>query len=316
MSPNQKEESNITWRKHSEKCECSLSSCCGSLVNAVNCFQWSWPWRATAVRWSWRSWVTGRRRRGGWVKASCCRSATPPASEASPPWQEPGQTWSSSDRWASTNSQQRHPNHVTTCPVRPDSQLPVCSSQALPSERWRDQLCLLVCLCFPHHGADADPGLVLAAVPLRGLQVSHQNTTPNITVASPTAPTAQLYSYKHDWFCCVCASQPEEDVGLRCGPVAEGAGSIRGHQGRAFPSGTHELRRVQRSGSFHPHGGAVVHTRPALHGRLGHAHVQLQSRVSTSETFMSARCWSCFSILGVQRAPQTKPKSVTAIAAF
>lgn len=152
--------------------------------------------------------MTWRRRRGGWVKASYCRSATPPASEASLPWQEPGQTWSSSDRWSSTNSQQRHPHHVTTCPVRPDSQLPVSSSQALPSERWRDQLCLLVCLCFPHHGANADPGLVLAAVPLRGLQVSHSpKHNPNITVTSPTAPTTQLYSYKHDWvFLLLCTT--------------------------------------------------------------------------------------------------------------
>lgn len=52
------------------------------------------------------------------------------------------------------------------------------SSQTLPSERRRDQLCIMVCVRLPHHGADADAGLVLAAVPLRRLQVSLFTKTP------------------------------------------------------------------------------------------------------------------------------------------
>lgn len=48
-----------------------------------------------------------------------------------------------------------------------------CVFQTLPSERRCDQLRLVVCVCIPHHGADAATGLVLAPDPLRWLQVSH-----------------------------------------------------------------------------------------------------------------------------------------------
>lgn len=44
--------------------------------------------------------------------------------------------------------------------------------QAVPSERWCDKLCIMVCICLSYHGADADAGLVLAPVPLRWLEVS------------------------------------------------------------------------------------------------------------------------------------------------
>ncbi len=74
--------------------------------------------------------------------------------------------------------------------------------------------------------------------------------------------------------------QPAKDVGLRGGTVSEGASGVRSDQERASPFGTNELRRGQRPGALHPHGGAVVHTRPALHGRLGHPRLQRQGRVS------------------------------------
>jgi len=69
-------------------------------VNHRSVAQWSWPWR-TPLRRSWRSWATRKTRRRGWAKASCCASATLPALEASPLWQEPDRTSSWSDRWAS-----------------------------------------------------------------------------------------------------------------------------------------------------------------------------------------------------------------------
>ena len=58
-------------------------------------------WRRSAVRWSWRSWVTRRRRGGRWVKASCWVCVTLPASEGSLLWPGPDPTWFWSDRWTS-----------------------------------------------------------------------------------------------------------------------------------------------------------------------------------------------------------------------
>lgn len=78
--------------------------------------------------------------------------------------------------------------------------------------------------------------------------------------------------------------QPSKDVGLWAGPVREGASSIWSHQGRASSPGADELRRGQRPGTLHADGGAVVHTRPRLHGWLGHTHLQRQSRVSMKRT--------------------------------
>lgn len=69
--------------------------------------------------------------------------------------------------------QQSGPCTVTFCDFLSSS-----FSQTLPSERWRDQLCILVCVRLPHHGADADAGLVLAAVSLHRLQVSLLTQTP------------------------------------------------------------------------------------------------------------------------------------------
>lgn len=70
--------------------------------------------------------------------------------------------------------------------------------------------------------------------------------------------------------------QPAEDVGLRSGPVGEGASGVRSDQRRVSAPGADDLRRGQRPGALRPHGGAVVHTRPALRGRLGHTRLQRQ----------------------------------------
>ncbi len=75
--------------------------------------------------------------------------------------------------------------------------------------------------------------------------------------------------------------QPAEDMGLRGGPVGEGASSIRSDQGRVSPFGSHELCRGKCPGTVPPHGGAVVHKRSTFHGGLGHQCVQRQGRVST-----------------------------------
>ena len=56
-------------------------------------------WTAAAPRW--RLWARWRTSRGRWVKASCWAFVTPPASEASPRWQEPDRTWFWLVRWAS-----------------------------------------------------------------------------------------------------------------------------------------------------------------------------------------------------------------------
>lgn len=72
-------------------------------------------------------------------------------------------------------------------------------------------------------------------------------------------------------------------MGLRGGSDGEGASRVRGDQRRVSPLGPDELRRDQRPGALHPHGGAVVHTRPALRGRLGDSRLQRQGRVSTQQ---------------------------------
>lgn len=64
--------------------------------------------------------------------------------------------------------------------------------------------------------------------------------------------------------------QPAEDMGLWENSVREGATSVQSDPGRVFMFGTYKLRRDERPGPLLPHGGSVVHSRPTLHGRLGH----------------------------------------------
>ena len=88
-------------------------------------------------------------------------------------------------------------------------------------------------------------------------------------------------------------------MGLRDGAHGEGASGVRSDAGGAPAPGPGELRRAQRSGAAHPHGGAVVHTRPTLHGRLGDARLQRQGRVSANK--LTHQCMSCYSWVGLER---------------
>lgn len=129
----------------------------------------------------------------------------------------------------------------------------------------------MVRVCLPHHVDDADARLVLVAVPLHRLEVSLSSTAETDSSSWPQTPELVL----------LFPLQPEEDLGLRLGPVPQGEGRVRRTQGGAQAAGTHELRRDQRPGTLRPHGGAVVHKGPSLHGRLGHPRLQRQSRVSS-----------------------------------
>lgn len=117
----------------------------------------------------------------------------------------------------------------------------------------------MVCVCLSYHGVDVDPVLVLAPVPLRRLQVC-----PRAFVASSDEVVLTVFMKNSHLL------QPAEDMGLRENPVRAGANGVQSDPGRISAFGSDELRRDERPGPLHPHGGAVVHPGPTFHGRLGH----------------------------------------------
>ena len=63
--------------------------------------------------------------------------------------------------------------------------------------------------------------------------------------------------------------------------------SLQGVKGVPVPHGPKDALHDQLEGpaaaSGDSAGGAVVHAKPGLHGRMGHAHLQRQGRVSTNK---------------------------------
>lgn len=202
-----------------------------------------------------------------WVKDSSCVCATPPALAALPRSLELVQTWFWLDRWVSKCQglshffKKKNIRKITTTATKSLCSYSKCflclSDSSLITEMWS----------ILHRGSSlhSPPWCWCCSWPGSG------SSSSTLAASECLGSCSTLIRRQRHSVLTALFPQLPEDVGLWCSPVWERTGSLRGDPRWAPTSWTNELRRRQRAGAFHPHGGALVHTRPSLYGWLGDA---------------------------------------------